>query len=87
MKMTPEKYNAQLAIYDQVLNNADQKLKKVISGNRNEFGLVNDETKNSFEYKAAKSEYDKAFFLYRAFASSVPNKIKREAAMIRRKEK
>ena len=73
--------------YNAMVDKADAELKAIISCNTNAAGLVNDETKKSDSYKAAKKAYDSAFNLFRNFASTVPNKIKREAAMLKRNKK
>ena len=85
--ITLEKYRELSKVYNEMVDKADAELKAVITGNKNEMGLVNSETKNSYEYKKAKKAYDTAFSLLRNFASTVPNKIKREAAMLNRAEK
>lgn len=85
--ITVEKYRELSKVYNGMVDNASDKLNAIVSGNKNEMGLVNDETKKSPEYKAASKEYNAAFTLLRNFASTVPNKIKREAAMLNRAEK
>lgn len=85
--ITVEKYLEVSKVYDNAWNEADKELKKVVAGNLNEMGLVNDETKKSEAYVSAKKRYDFAFKMVRDFNKTVPNKIKRKASELRRKEK
>ena len=85
--ITVEKYIEISKIYNDAWEQASQELKSITLGRKNEMGLVNEETRKSEEYKQAKKRYNFAFQMVRKFNKTVPNKIKREASKIRRKEK
>jgi len=70
--------------YNQLVDITSEKLNKIREGNLTDTGMVNDETKNSTEYKRAKSNYDNAFNQLRKYNGTVSNSIKREARKIRR---
>ncbi len=82
--MTATKYIELTATYNEMVTKATNELKEVTKGNLTEMGLVNNETRNSAEYKKVKLNFDRAFKMSQDFAKSVPSKIKREASQLRR---
>lgn len=82
--MTPQEYNKILSVYDQVLDKASKNLNDLIKDHRNEFGLTSDEIKATPEYKRLKAEYNQAHSMVRSLGASVSNKVKRDAAVLRR---
>ncbi len=82
--MTVNEYIEMSGKYNQMVDNAEKKLKEITKENLTEIGTINDETKKSIEYRKAKHAFDNAFNLLRKFNGSVSNKTKREARKIRR---
>lgn len=85
--ITVEKYIQASKIYSDALDAADVELKKIISGKRNSFGLVDDQTKKTEEFKKANNRYKYCFNLYREFNKSIPKKVKKQMSEIRRRKR
>lgn len=82
--MTVEKYIELRELYNKAVDKAEIELKKVIKGNLTNMGLVNNKTRTSTEYIIVKSNFDRAFKMSQDFVKSVPNKIKKEASILKR---
>lgn len=81
-----ERYIEIKKIYETAWDEADKNLKEVVKGKKNDFGLVNDETKKSEDYILAKKRYDFAFKMMQEFNKSIPKKIAKEINQLRRKQ-
>lgn len=85
--MTVEKYIEINAIYESNVDKAEAAMKKLSEGKKHPNGMVFEEVRKSDEYKKAYKLFNYYFSLSREFAQTVPNKIKREAAMMKRAQK
>ena len=85
--ITAQEYNEKSGKLDAIVDEASDNLHKVVAGRKGAMGLVSEEVRCSDEYKAAKKEFNIAFNALRTFAKAVPNKIKRDAALMRRHAK
>jgi hypothetical protein len=85
--MTVEKY---LELWEFCSSNTDKAsdhLQSICHPHRNEMGLVSDEFRKTEEYIKANRDYKIAFSMLRELNGSVSNKMKREAALLRRNNK